>query len=326
MNKLSLEEIEQLEFRPETIVCPVEFVDDERAGLESAAALAARVDARLHVIHVLNAPPPAPVEVGQRMLPDLEEQWKAAREAAKGKLERLIIDVTRELDVDAVQEILLGVDYKEIVHYASDVDADLIVMEAHGRRKLPEKLIGSVAERVIRLAVCPVLTVPPADGGFEPRHALIATDLSPYSDLALPLARFLAHDTEATVSLAHVLPPRAKPGMMSETGPPPTMTEGYWEQLRESAEQDLEERADRIGGDSPIEHAIVESGDPGAEIVDLADRKDVDLIVVGTHGHSGLTRLLLGSTAEKIVREADCAVLTVTPDYFEDKDRGSAAA
>jgi nucleotide-binding universal stress UspA family protein len=269
------------------------------------------------------------VQPGQRILPDLEERWQAARKAAEGKLERLVERESEGHDVEIVQRILLGVPYREIATYAAEIGADLLVMVSRGRHGLTQKMLGSVAERVIRLVTCPVLTVPPASEGFDPRHVMVATDLSPCSDRALPVARFLADTCEATFSLLHVLPPRGRPGALPDTGPPPTMTEEYWSHLRESAKGDLEERSEPLGNALSIELELTEARDPGAEIVDRADREGVDLIVVGTRGHTGVTRLLLGSTAEKVVREADCAVLTVTPEFFadaSDAEAGSAAA
>lgn len=309
----ALRRIADATYVPKTIVCPLDLSDEENvAGLHAALSLAEHIDATLHVINVLRSPTPPPVRPGQRILPDLDQQWKESRAASEGKLAGLIDAERGARDVDVRQHVAVGIDYREIAAYAEEVDADLIVMVSRGRHGLTQKLLGSVAERVIRLADCPVLTVPPDSGDFAPRNIVVASDFSACSDQALPAVSFLRRAFGARLLLTHVLPPQSRPAALSETGPPPMMTDEFMSHLREAAKRDLEERVEALAADG-IDVELTEAGDPGAEIVAVADRENADLIVVGTRGNSGVQRLMLGSTAEKIVRRSDHPVLTVTP-------------
>ena len=133
------------------------------------------------------------------------------------------------------------------------------------------------------------------------RKILFPTDFSRTGDAALQLAASLARDSNGTLLIVHVEePPVAYGGGEMYYGMPDPATE------------DLERMLHNVTpGDSQIacEHRSI-SGDPATAIVRLAEEEGVDLIVMGTHGRTGLNRLLMGSVAEVIVRRAPCPVLT----------------
>lgn len=120
------------------------------------------------------------------------------------------------------------------------------------------------------------------------RHILLATDFSASSDAALRVARDYARHFGARLHILHVVRPGEEP-----TVPPP-----------------LSKLAQDLGSNLSTRTAV-ESGSPASEIVRYAERHGVDLIVVGTHGRTGVTRALLGSVAERVVRTAPCPVLSV---------------
>ncbi len=131
---------------------------------------------------------------------------------------------------------------------------------------------------------------------------LVPIDFSPYSDAALALATSLARDGGGTLVLAHVefIPISAAGG----------------EYLYAIPEPPTEELLDKLNHVVPPDsHVMVErrllSGDPADAIIRLAESENIDLIVMGTHGRRGLSRLLMGSVAEAVVRAAPCPVLTV---------------
>lgn len=129
------------------------------------------------------------------------------------------------------------------------------------------------------------------------------TDFSPQSAYAFRLACSLARDYGARLILAHVHLPAA-----------PYFAEGVPIALDPAAEREaLREQLGRLHPDDPliaVDHRLLE-GDPAAEIVTLAREVGCDLIVMGTHGRTGIGRLLMGSVAESILRKAPCPVLTV---------------
>jgi universal stress protein A len=134
------------------------------------------------------------------------------------------------------------------------------------------------------------------------KKILFPTDFSPASDAALARATSLARDTGATLVICHVvLPLGAYTGAGEFVAVPPPLDTA-----------DAEAHIERIvPGDPevPYVHRVV-TGDPATEIVRLAHEEDVDFIVMGTHGRTGLTRILMGSVAEAVVRQANCPVLT----------------
>jgi nucleotide-binding universal stress UspA family protein len=121
---------------------------------------------------------------------------------------------------------------------------------------------------------------------MELRRVLFATDFSAASEAAAPVAGAMARRAGAALLVVHVIPPLTDPSFAAES-------------LAAAAAFDV-----------PVETALL-SGRPGPQIVDLARRKGVDLIVLGTHGRTGVSRAILGSVAEHVVRTAPCMVLTV---------------
>lgn len=146
------------------ILVPTDFSDFSRFGLDYALALAARFEAELHLLNVVEDP--------TIFVPDPTMLGVAAVAIPPGELEKDALTKLATLpgDLDnghSIQRIVRhGSPFVEIVRYARDSSADLIVMGTHGRTGLNHILLGSVAERVVRKAPCPVLTVRPQEHQF----------------------------------------------------------------------------------------------------------------------------------------------------------------
>jgi nucleotide-binding universal stress UspA family protein len=134
------------------------------------------------------------------------------------------------------------------------------------------------------------------------RKILHATDFSESSSFAFRLACALARDYGARLVVLHVAP-----------SPMVAYAEGIFVPEPEVSHEELEAQLREMLPREPqivVEHRLVE-GDPASEIVQVAQEAHCDVIVIGTHGRRGLTRLLMGSVAEHVVRNASCPVLTV---------------
>lgn len=132
------------------------------------------------------------------------------------------------------------------------------------------------------------------------RTILHATDFSDRAENAFRLACAMARDYQARLLVAHVIPAMPVTPALG-AAPPEIETEGA-----------LQERFDRyVGEEEVVAERFLLEGDPPAEILRLAEDTQCDLIVLGTHGWTGLSRLLMGSVAEQVVRRASCPVLTV---------------
>jgi nucleotide-binding universal stress UspA family protein len=127
---------------------------------------------------------------------------------------------------------------------------------------------------------------------------LYPTDFSSYSNQAYFHAVALAETHGATLTIAHVY----VPGIKSPAGARGQSERDYWQEQLEQIRP--------VDPQIPVHHVLLQ-GDPAAEIVRYTRDAGIDLIVMGTHGRTGLERLLMGSVAEKVLREAPCSVLVV---------------
>jgi universal stress protein A len=134
------------------------------------------------------------------------------------------------------------------------------------------------------------------------KKILIPVDFSPHSDQAMQTGLALAEQAGATVMLFHVIPqPPVEVTRM-------VATEKQVEaELRRSAENELKTRA--TGKKVPVESLVVWGGNPVTEICLVAARQNIDLIVMGSHGRTGLDHMLIGSVAERVIRHAPCSIL-----------------
>ena len=198
-----------------------------------------------------------------------------------------------------------------VLDYAEQIDADLVVMATHGRRGVDHALIGSIAEGVVRRAPCPVLTVRPTAEHTETNshRILVPVDLSVNARSALAHAREIAEDSGAEVHLLHVA--QAFPNYGTAEAPPVSAS------LSETERRELETAlagiaGEVLGDDLPVTlHVEAGLGNPAIIVLDLAERLDIDLVVLGSHGRSGIRRFWLGSVTEKVVQLAPCPVFTV---------------
>ncbi len=152
------------------------------------------------------------------------------------------------------------------------------------------------------------------------RTILIPTDFSGCANYALPYAAAIARATNATIICVHVVEPIAP--AVGYTGlAEPLPIADISEQLEDSAERELPKLAecDECAG-LKVEEVLVH-GDAAAEIVRVAEEREVDLIVISSHGRTGLGRILFGSTAEAVVRHASCPVLVVKPPPEEEREQ-----
>jgi nucleotide-binding universal stress UspA family protein len=197
-----------------------------------------------------------------------------------------------------------------ILEQAGEIDADLIVMSTHGRRGLENMLLGSVTEEVVRLASCPVLTIrigKDGQGYPAPVPMLVPVDFSTHSRGALILARQLAERFGGAIQVLHVFERPIHPEIY--LGGMPLDSPDF-----QTVETSLREALETFVGETPgpdvpcTLHVIEGRAVPG--ILEFAGASGTGLIVIASHGLTGLAHVLLGSVSEKIVRRAECPVLT----------------
>lgn len=198
--------------------------------------------------------------------------------------------------------------YAGIVQRAEAWSADLVVVGSHGRTGLPRMLLGSVAEQVVRHAHCPVLV---ARAASQRGIVVAATDLSDPSMPAIVAAADEARQRKARLVVVHAVAFGSFETTLEEIVRDLTRRGGTTdidEQIRSAVDGDLQRALVQCGAQG--ETRVVD-GVPAAAIVRTADELGAELVVVGTRGRTGLVRIALGSTADRVVRNAACSVLAV---------------
>jgi nucleotide-binding universal stress UspA family protein len=196
----------------------------------------------------------------------------------------------------------------DILDHAREHDVDVIVMGTHGRLGSGHFLLGSVTEQVVRLADRPVLTVP-CDEAHEGGPVVVAVDFSEGSGTALLYARELATERGAALHALHVVE--------WAVDPPPYLYGLEVPALSDVLARARVELAAFVAAAGPDVVPVVRArvgGLAAFAVADYAREVAASLVVISTHGRTGLSRLLLGSVAERVVRTAPCPVFTVHPD------------
>ncbi|MEW6702626.1 MAG: universal stress protein [Bacteroidota bacterium] len=143
------------------IIVPTDFSKLSTSAFEYAKDLAERMDAKIHLIYVLEKTPPF---LAMRSLDVSEEDvMRSMEEEAIKQLEETAEGLKDDTSVQIVHVLRKGIDYEEIIKYSKEISGDMIVIATHGRTGILHTLLGSVAEKVIRYAKCPVLVITPEE-------------------------------------------------------------------------------------------------------------------------------------------------------------------
>jgi len=286
------------------ILVPTDFSEHADKAIETAEALAKPLAAEIHLLHVLHLPVQA---VTPEMAVVPVGFWQDLRAFAQRKLDASRAAIEKQ-GVRCSAEIVEDIPGFAVAAAAKRTNADLIVMGSRGLTGLKHALLGSVAERTVRTAPCPVLTVKHEDkGALKLRTILVPMDFSASSHKALEIAKELAKSAgPAHLILVHAyyVPIELEQFLIQQGDP-------VLERLSEAVTKDLEKILTGLQDAGISSEYLANRGAPERLIVELAKQKHADLIVMGTHGRRGLAHMLLGSVAERVVRTAECPVMTV---------------
>jgi nucleotide-binding universal stress UspA family protein len=289
------------------ILLPTDFSEASRRALPHGLELARRLEAELVLAHIRTPYSDDPNRPEYHFLDEGKYNAFVEKELEKasnhiGSQYRVATVIGRNVSAAA-----------GILEAAETNRTDLIVMGTHGRSALGRFFLGSVAEKVVRHAAVPVLTVASKREGYrdqpEYRNLLAAYDFSIHSKEAARKARQLAKLYSAHLTVLYVIEQEIHPGYVemwkgSVAGRMPKMVE--------EARNSLEEVLGGDGFDDVEVRVEIGDGDGRAhrDITRFARERETDLIVMGTYGLSGVEHMLLGSTTERVVRIAPCPVLT----------------
>jgi nucleotide-binding universal stress UspA family protein len=300
----------QARLRIQKILATTDFSTESIVGVRYAVALAEKVGAAVALLHVIEFPPPRAMP-GMRTVALSLQDSKIAKHA-RARLKALARRESKG-DVKLAPILRSGNSFYGIITTARKRAADLIVIATHGYKGGKRVLLGSTTERVVRHASCLVLTVPartPPSGKMPPlelKKILIPIDFSKISETALPWATSLAAASNAELILLHVVEKFPIDYVLGRELMKKTITP-----LMKQAEVNLKRMTVRLSKATGANiSAVVRDGKPFEEICSAGRRLGADWIALTTHGYTGLRRVWLGSTAERVVRHADCPVLVV---------------
>ncbi len=309
-----------------SILLPLDGSSSAEAALPIACAWASRAQAALHLVHVHAPSALAPIHIAG--LPVIDEQLHPrSREHEQGYLERIkmrlatsdphvsvktaVVDGSHETGRDA--SIAYG-----LAHYAEANGCDLIVMTTHGRGGFSRFWLGSVAAALTAIAHQPIVFVrlPPLERDRDAavvRRMLIPLDGSALAEQIIEPAARLGNLLQSDYTLLHVVEPLIMFGPAPFTAGTDLDPEGTQEQV-EDARAHLEQVAEPLRALGVNVQVLVKIAEhPAKAILNVALEHNIDLIAMATHGRSGLSRLVVGSVADKVLRGTELPMLLYRP-------------
>lgn len=292
----------------DSILFPTDFSDVAEGAFAHAAHLALRYNATIHVFNVTSPDE----EDGSNPMDFLPVEPADADEASNAPVQHVDVQTATQ-ERGTVPVVYTQTDSSSpseaIISYADEQDVDLVVMGTHGRQGMDRLLSGSVSEEVVRGASCPVFTVLPTETDTSIptiSRVLAPVDLSDESRRVVDHAAALSDAYAAPLDLLHVVEEAAYPNAYGIDPATPELPN-----VQDRAREALETLAGRLELRTDPVNIHVVAGNAARDIVEFAKANAADLIVMATHGRTGVERFLIGSVAEKVVRRAPCPVFTL---------------
>jgi len=288
--------------RFQKILCPVDFFPGSLHAFDYALELAKNYGARVVALHVVEPVIPTIYEPAFSV-PDLTN----ALEKESKRLMKNLNSKAAKAGVPLESQVKLGDINTEIRQTIEKTKTDLVIVGTHGSKGFERWLMGSVTEKLMRHCPVPLLVI----GGRRKAGAaapaigsiLVTTDFSDGTANALSYAYSIAQERQAKIDLLHVVDELALLEMPSN--------------IRESVIAGVRKNLDRLVPEKARAlcetHTTVATGTPYQAILKTAKKDKVALIVMNVHGKGMLDRVLVGSTAERVVRGAECPVLLIPP-------------
>jgi nucleotide-binding universal stress UspA family protein len=293
------------------VLCPIDFSDASAKALTYAAAFARWHHGHLTLLHVAPTFDMVNVQSGA-----LGEAVRVVQPPSRAEVEAELRRLAERAGADTERLTLAAVEGSAtatILDEALTRRAALVVMGTHGRGGFDRMLLGSVTEKVLRKAPCPVLTVPPHAPAVHVddvavTRILCAMDYSPAALQALGFALAIGRQRHAAITVLQVVEWLAEEE-------PPEMAHFNVAEFRGALITDAHERlraviSEAAPGRAGVEDAVV-IGRAHRAVIATAEDKGADLIVMGTQGRGAVGAALFGSTTQHVVRAASCPVLTV---------------
>jgi len=281
----------------ERILVPLDFGARSDWVIDAATGLAKAFGSEVHLLHVLPRLDDAS--------PEAQEVMEMARQGAAGRLAEAR-NRLEQAGARAVEGIVAeGTPFDQIIQHSEEIDANVIIVGSRRADGAGGLRIGTTGERLCRKSSKPVWVVN-AEGGVAPKNILCPVDCSSPSRRAVRNAIHLARRFEARLLVLHVIPPMsALPGLI------PSVKHGMERKHVESETSRFEGFLGEFDFHGIRYERAVREGAPADTIVSTASELSADLIIMGSVGRTGLSRILLGSVAGKVARELPCSIVVV---------------
>jgi nucleotide-binding universal stress UspA family protein len=297
---------------PSKIVCATDFSPNADAALRWAATTAAAPGDSIDLVTVVSPPAASFVDLAM----DASVLDAARIRLATERLEDLAGTTERALGISVTPYVLAGSPPRAIVEHAESAKARLLVLGARSRALLDRPILGSVAERTVRISSRPVAVVPHADPSRRsPGHrlrVLVGLEGGVAGDRALALVRDLRRTRTCDVTVLHLYWPIAEYQRLGLQGSRDLFT-GDPDVIR-NLEPDLRQRIGDFPGQGSFELAIRPAwGDPAANLLAAADEGDYELLIVGAERRHGLARFAHPSVSQRLARRTEGVVVICVP-------------
>ena len=298
------------------ILVPLDGSGFAERALKPALALSVRTGAEVHLASIVSDLPPVPLASGDG---DLVSRWfEEEKDRARKYLATVAERLTAEGSGVALStHVRVGPVTRSLERLCRELDVDLAVLTTHGRGAWQRTWLGSVADQLLRAGPVPLLLLPeetqgekPFAGPDEPSHVLVPLDGSEAGEAVVGTLLPLLSSGRHRVTLLTVL---QQPFPLATTYLPHAVTEEALMQERKARIEDYlrqaEERLKR-GGLDDVRSEVLIADDAARRILGFAEDEGIDLIALSTRGRGGISRLLLGSVADKLIRSAGVPILT----------------
>jgi nucleotide-binding universal stress UspA family protein len=298
------------------IVCATDFSANAAAALRWAATIAVAPGDSIDLVTVLAPPATSFVE----LMLDASVLEATRVRVATERLAEMAASVERELGVAITPHVLNGQAPRAIAEYAENAKARLVVMGARSRSILDRPLLGSVAERTVRVCNLPVAVVPPPDEpgpasaapSSQPLRVLVGLEGGAAGDRALELARDLRRTRACDITVLHLYWPIAEYQRLGLQGSRDLFTADP--EVVRNLEPKLRGRIHDLPGEGRVELAIRPAwGDPAANLLSVANEGDYHVVIAGAERRHGFARFWHPSVSQRLVRHAAGAVVICVP-------------
>ena len=290
------------------IMVPMDGSELAQGVLPHATLLAKTYGAELVLVSAID---PGTADAGQEHHANLSQ----IAERAEAEAQRYLGTVAEGLSKQGVtvkEEVIMGRPAEAIATYAEKSGVDLIAISTHGRSGPARWLFGSVTDRVLHLTSVPMLIIRPGEHpavGATVNTLIVPVDGSSLAEASLAYARDLAKRLRLRVIVAQAV---SLPVMATGEGPV-VMSTDLLNEMEQSAETYVTAVAEQFKADGVTAEARVLQGPAAAVLVDLAKAEPNAIVILSTHGRSGVGRAVMGSVADRLVRSSGDAVLVIRP-------------